>query len=157
MKQILLVVDVQPHFSPPDWLVDGAQSLARGMGSVATVELHDEEKVPFQKQLGWVPGRDEKSLVETDVTFIKHGYLPPQEMLDHLRKINPDRVLVCGIQTDTCLLAAGFALFDAGMQPTLLASLTRGSSIDRTGELGTRLWRHHFGHVIEDHMSVLEA
>jgi nicotinamidase-related amidase len=57
--------------------------------------------------------------------------------------------LVCGLQTETCCLAAGFALFDAGLQPTLITDLTEGSSLDRTGELGIRLWEHHFKHTVK--------
>ena len=60
-----------------------------------------------------------------------------------------DRILVCGVQADTCVLAAGFALFDAGLHPTLLKWLTVGSSLDRSGNLGARLWEHHFGSVLE--------
>jgi nicotinamidase-related amidase len=56
-------------------------------------------------------------------------------------------VYVCGIQADTCVLAAGFALFDAGMRPTLLTDLVVGPSLNPTGALGIRLWRHHFGRV----------
>jgi hypothetical protein len=43
---------------------------------------------------------------------------------------------------------AGFALFDAGLRPTLLKWLTVGSSLDPSGELGARLWEHHFGSVL---------
>ena len=57
-------------------------------------------------------------------------------------------MLVCGIQAETCVLAAGFALFDAGLHPTLLKWLTVGSSLDPSGELGARLWAHHFGSVL---------
>ena len=45
-------------------------------------------------------------------------------------------------------LAAGFALFDAGLHPTLIPWLSIGSSLDRSGELGARLWLHHFGAVL---------
>jgi nicotinamidase-related amidase len=69
-------------------------------------------------------------------------------VIDHLLSLKLDRVLVCGIQADTCVLAAGFALFDAGLHPTLLPWLTVGSSLDRSGELGARLWKHHFGAVL---------
>jgi nicotinamidase-related amidase len=88
------------------------------------------------------------SLVPTDKVFIKHGYLPPPDLIPHLSSLDVERVLVCGLQTDTCVLAAGFALFDAGLHPTLLSWLTVGSSLDRSGELGARLWRHHFGSVL---------
>jgi hypothetical protein len=39
-------------------------------------------------------------------------------------------------------------LFDAGLHPTLLKWLTIGSSLDRSGELGARLWVHYFGSVL---------
>lgn len=148
MRQVLLIVDVQPSFNPPQWLVDGIASLIGRMPSVASVERHDESVTPFQRQLGWQPAAHDQSLVAADRIFIKHGYAPTAEMLDYLRQLNPERVLVCGIQTDTCVLAAGFALFDAGLQPTLISDLTVGSSLDRSGQLGVSLWRHHFGHVV---------
>jgi nicotinamidase-related amidase len=66
----------------------------------------------------------------------------------HLRDLQVERVLVCGVQAETCVLAAGFALFDAGLHPTLLKWLTVGSSLDRSGDLGARLWKHHFGSVL---------
>jgi nicotinamidase-related amidase len=143
----LMVIDVQPSFSPPAWLVAGIGALIGTMPSIATVERHDEERTPFQRQLGWAPGASDDSLVAADRIFVKHGYLPPPEALEHLVALRPSRVLVCGLQAETCVLAAGFALFDAGLQPTLLTDLVAGSSIDRSGNLGAKLWRHHFKHV----------
>ncbi|MGO4739714.1 hydrolase [Bosea sp. 2KB_26] len=148
MRQALLIVDVQASFSPPEWLIQGIAAVAAGMPSVATVERHDEAATPFERQLGWKPGLSDESLVPADRVFVKHGYLPPAAMIDHLLGMQVERVLVCGLQADTCVLAAGFALFDAGLSPALLSWLTVGSSLDRSGELGVRLWRHHFGAVI---------
>lgn len=148
MHQALLIIDIQPCFNPPPWLVEGINRLLGRMPSVATVERHDESRTPFARQLGWQPAADDQSLVAADKVFIKHGYGPTTEILDYLKSLNPERVLVCGIQTDTCVLAAGFALFDAGLQPTLLTDLTVGSSLDRSGGLGIELWRHHFKHLI---------
>ncbi|MBT8767723.1 cysteine hydrolase family protein [Metapseudomonas boanensis] len=148
MRQVLLVIDVQPSFSPPDWLVEGIRLLLGTMPSVATVERHDESRTPFQRQLGWSPAPDDDSLITADQIFIKHGYAPTPETIAHLKALAPERVLVCGIQTETCVLAAGFALFDAGLQPTLITDLTVGSSLDRSGQLGIDLWRHHFGHLV---------
>ncbi|WP_191833703.1 MULTISPECIES: cysteine hydrolase family protein [Pseudomonas] len=147
MRQALLIIDVQPSFNPPQWLIDGINSLLGRMPSVATVERHDESRTPFQRQLGWQPAKDDHSLIAADQVFIKYGYSPSPETIAHLRQLNPERVLVCGIQTDTCVLAAGFALFDAGLTPTLITDLTVGSSLDRSGQLGARLWTHHFGHT----------
>jgi len=148
MKQALLIIDIQPSFDPPEWLVEGISKLVGTMPSVATVERHMETVTPFQRQLGWNPALNDDSLVAADHIHIKYGYAPAPETIAHLKSLNPDRVLVCGIQTDTCVLAAGFALFDAGLTPTLITDLTVGSSLDRTGELGMRLWRHHFKNVV---------
>jgi nicotinamidase-related amidase len=146
MKQALLVIDVQPSFSPPQWQVEQIAALAASMHSVATVERHDESATPFWRQLGWKPAPADEPLVRTNKVFVKHGYLPPPQLIGHFKAMALDRVLVCGIQADTCCLAAGFMLFDAGLKPTLLSWVTVGSSLDRSGVLGADLWRHHFGH-----------
>lgn len=148
LRQALLIVDVQPTFSPPQWLIDGLLPLVGRMPSVATVEHHDEARTPFMRQLGWAPGTGDAPLIPADRVFVKHGYLPSGDAIAYLRELAPERLLVAGIQTETCVLAAGFALFDAGLQPTLLSDLTVGSSLDPSGALGVKLWRHHFGSVI---------
>jgi nicotinamidase-related amidase len=147
MRQVLLIVDVQETFSPPEWLVDGVRAFSAMIPTIASVELHDEQVTPFEKQLGWHPAAQDESLVEADKVFIKHGYGPTAELIDHIRQLGPERVLVCGMQTETCVLAAGFALFDAGLCPTLVTDLTVGSSLDRSGQLGIDLWKHHFRQV----------
>lgn len=149
MKQALFVVDVQASFPIPAEILEGIRALSARMPSVATVERHDESVTPFEQQLGWKPGKADESLVAVDRVFVKYGYLPPPEAIEYLRTLQADRVLVCGVQSDTCVLAAGFALFDAGLHPTLLKWLTMGSSLDRSGDLGARLWKHHFGKVLE--------
>ncbi len=115
------------------------------MLSVSTVERHDEAVTPFWRQLGWKPAPADDPLVRTDETFVKYGYLPPPDLITYFKAEGVERVLVCGIQADTCCLAAGFMLFDAGLNPTLLKWLTVGSSLDRSAELGAKLWKHHFG------------
>ncbi|MDR2307916.1 MAG: cysteine hydrolase family protein [Paucimonas sp.] len=147
MRQVLLIVDVQSTFSPSEKLVDGIRALSAYIPTVASVELHDESVTPFQRQLGWHPASDDMALVEADKVFVKHGYGQTTETLDYLKGLGVERVLVCGLQTETCVLAAGFALFDAGLNPTLVTDLTLGSSLDRSGQLGIDLWRHHFGQL----------
>jgi nicotinamidase-related amidase len=149
MKPVLLVVDIQPSFNPPPRLVADIGGLLPHVHSVATVERHDEAVTPFRAQLGWAPGADDQCLLAADKVFIKHGYGLTPEILAYLKGLATDRILVCGVQAETCVLAAGFALFDAGLQPTLIADLVAGSSLDRSGALGVKLWRHHFGAVVE--------
>ena len=148
MKHALLIVDVQPSFPISMEILHGIRELSARLPSVATVERHDESVTPFEGQLGWKPGKADESLIPANCVFIKHGYLPPPAAIEYLRGLRMDRILVCGAQADTCVLAAGFALFDAGLHPTLLKWLTVGSSLDRSGNLGARLWEHHFGSVL---------
>ena len=157
MKQAALVVDILASFSPPKWLVERAQEIADAFPSVATVERHNESRVPFKEQLHWAPAQKDVSLVKADHEFVKHGYAPTPQILDTIMRMAPNRVLVCGIQADTCVLAAGFALFDLGLKPTLVADIVVGSSLDRSGELGVKLWRHHFGAVIDSYGTLLSS
>lgn len=103
---------------------------------------------PFKRQLGWSPAETDESLVKADKIFIKYGYCQSAEALKYLRSQHVDRVLVCGVQTETCVLSAGFSLFDSGLVPTLITDLRVGSSMDRSGKLGIHLWKHHFKNTI---------
>ncbi|MDT8923519.1 MULTISPECIES: isochorismatase family protein [Pseudomonas] len=147
MQQVLLIVDVQSTFNPPEWLVDRLRAFSAKIFTIAMVVTHDEQVTPFQRQLGWHPAAQDEHLVEADTVFVKHGYGLPVETVEYIRQLGVERVLVCGMQTETCVLAAGFALFDAGLTPTLVTDLTVGSSLDRSGQLGIELWKHHFGQV----------
>src|SRR5947209_9597744 len=102
MKQALLMVDVQPSFPVPMEILHGIRELSAILPSVATVERHDESVTPFEGQLGWKPGKADESLIPAHRVFIKHGYLPPPAAIEHLRDLRMNRVLVCGVQTDTC-------------------------------------------------------
>jgi len=112
MKQALLIVDVQPSFPISMEILHGIRVLSAILPSVATVERHDESVTPFEGQLGWKPGKADESLIPANLVFIKHGYLPPPAAIEYLRGLRMDRILVCSAQADTCVLAAGFALFD---------------------------------------------
>lgn len=146
----LLVVDVQETFAPSAALVDRIAALARRYPSVATIELHDETQVPFAAQIGWTPRTADQCLVPVDRVFVKHGYLPPDTAIAYLKALKPAQVLVAGIQADTCVMAAGFRLFDAGLHPTLLSFAVRGSSADPDAAIARKLWVHHFRKVIDD-------
>ncbi|WP_455925763.1 isochorismatase family protein [Pseudomonas putida] len=147
MRQVLLIVDIKSTFNPPEWLVDGVRAFSAMIPTIASIELHDEQVTPFERQLGWHPAAEDESLVEADKVFIKHGYGQTREAIEYIRQMGVERVLVCGMQTETCVLAAGFALFDAGLAPTLVTDLTVGSSLDRSGQMGIELWKHHFREV----------
>ncbi|MNH17690.1 Isochorismatase family protein [compost metagenome] len=124
------------------------RALSATIPTIASLQLHDEQVTPFERQLGWHPAAEDECLVEADKVFVKQGYRQTAETIEYIRGLGAERVLVCGLQTETCVLAAGFALFDEGLMPTLITDLTVGSSLDRSGKMGIELWKHHFGNVI---------
>ncbi len=150
-KQALLIVDVQPRFSPSPVLVENIKKLLPFMPSAATVQHHDEAKVPFLAQINWRANSEDACMFNADRVFIKYGYSPPPDAITYLRELQVERVLVCGLQTEACVLAAGFDLFDAGLFPTLIADLTAGGRNDPSGEIGIGLWKRHIGKVVELH------
>ncbi|MBS0278522.1 MAG: hydrolase [Proteobacteria bacterium] len=148
-QDFLLIVDVQAAFRPRPDIVAGLAALAQRLSAAATIELHNENRTPFARQLGWKPAVEDHCMIEGVPVFVKHGYLPPDDLIAHIHAKSPARVLVGGVQADTCVMAAGFRLFDEGLHPTMLAPLCQGSSADPDGQIARRLWKHHFGAIIE--------
>jgi hypothetical protein len=96
---------------------------------------------PFRRQLGWTPSADDAPLAATEA--IRQTWLCAAARTHPLSGCARARPRV-GLRNpgDTCCLAAGFLLIDAGLAPTMLRRLTVGSSPDRSADLGARLWRH---------------
>nr|WP_317851051.1 hypothetical protein [Pseudomonas sp. A-RE-19] len=101
LRQALLIIDVQPSFAPPQWLIDGIQTLIGTLPGVVAIERHDESKTSFQKQLGRHPAPDDDSLIPADRVFIKYGYAPSPETIEYLKSLKVARVLVCGFGSIT--------------------------------------------------------
>ena len=141
MHQVLLIIDVQPCFNPPPWLVEGINRLLGRMPSVATVERHDESRTPFARQLGWQPPVDDQSLVAADKVFIKHGYGPTTELLDYLKSLSPQRVLVCGMQSDFCVDTSVRRALSLGYEVVLLADAH--TSVDNGVLTAAQIIAHH--------------
>ncbi len=47
----------------------------------------------------------------------KHTYSLPTEFVDELKKLKAKQIDICGTDYDSCVLAIGFQLFDAGFVP----------------------------------------
>ena len=45
------------------------------------------------------------------------GYAPPQDFIAQLKSDGHNSVNICGLDTDACVMAACFSLWDAGIQP----------------------------------------
>ncbi|KAF2406857.1 Acetyltransferase (GNAT) domain-containing protein [Pseudomonas antarctica] len=70
MRQVLLIIDVQPCFTPPAGLVDGINALLGRLPSVTTVEHHDENVTLSARQRGRQPNPGTRWALEQDGQLI---------------------------------------------------------------------------------------
>ena len=128
--RILLVIDLQDAFRKAEYSDKVAQfvRLARPNYDLVcgTVFCNPEETDPgYREALGWdgCSGTEEelKKTVccEPDILFVKHGYGMPEEMLEWLDpKAEYD---VTGCDSDACVLAVCFQLWDRGIRFHILS------------------------------------
>lgn len=82
----------------------------------------------FSESLNWckMKSEEEQEIVipveKEDIVINKTQYSAlTQEMRDLLHKEKYDRVYLCGLETDACVLATAFDLYDFGINPIVLA------------------------------------
>jgi nicotinamidase-related amidase len=75
--------------------------------------------------------------------FNHFGYLPPSELLTALAKYKT--VGVCGVDTDACVMAAVFALWDAEIHPVVLSRYCASSGGENFHQAALDLMLRQFG------------
>lgn len=56
-----------------------------------------------------------------------YGYSPPADFIAELKNAGHDKAGICGVDTDACVMAACFALWDAGIQPIIYSDYCHSS------------------------------
>lgn len=75
--------------------------------------------------------------------FEHYGYAPPPEAISSLKKYKT--VGLCGLDTDACVMAATFALWDAEIRPVVLAQYCASSGGPPLHEAALGLMMRQFG------------
>jgi len=155
----LLVVDVQRGFVTPDTKhvpteVRRRIEAARGEYAVTiATRFENRPGSPFERLLGWTGMRESADTALCDevasvvnVVVRKTGYsaLTPQ-VADILSSLGVGRVDVCGIDTDQCVLATLFALWDAGFEARLIASASGSTGGPEAHAAGLAVARRAIG------------
>jgi nicotinamidase-related amidase len=134
-KKALVIVDVQCAFSIPPKLVAKIKTYARNFHCRVFTRFVNPPGSLFRqklKQHSCAPGsQDTELLIEPakgDLVFDKAGYgLSPRDIAK-LRRRGIKNVVVCGIDTDACVLGVMFSLFDAGIECHVKKDLCWSSS-----------------------------
>jgi nicotinamidase-related amidase len=151
MANALLVVDVQQYFlksAPsdlPQRIVNHHQAL--GYDDVIFTIFKNEPRSNFVSSLQWdkcntdddaqLP-QEFNSLITPDNVFTRAAYsaFKTTGLDSYLRQKGIDRLVLCGIDSDACVLATGFEAFDLGYHINVDFSLTYSSNdLDKAAQL----------------------
>lgn len=111
MHLSLSIIYGQLRFDPPQWLFDGIERIISCRMNVVADERHDKSMTLFEKPLECPPLSDDHGLIPADRVFIEHGYGSTFEILDYLKSLNVDRMLVCALKAEKCGLQPGLRCF----------------------------------------------
>lgn len=135
MKTALIIVDLQRGFKLSRALVTRIARRRQDPSFHLTVFTRFENPAGslYRSELDYdemVPGSTETELLlaptKRDWVIIKETYGLPAALIRRLRRNGITHVELCGVDTDACVLAAMFTLFDAGIVVRVDASLTSG-------------------------------
>lgn len=118
----IIIVDVQKAFPIPPAVVQKIEERARGFTQRIFTQFVNEPGSLFRTKLKrstCPPGAEETKLLlqpqPNDWVIQKPRYsLPPREV-ERIAAAGIRKVLVCGVDTDACVLGVVFSLFDAGI------------------------------------------
>lgn len=152
----LLVIDVQFGF-----MRNGADRVVPEIRNL--VSLYDPAQVYylryrnhpgslFTKHLNWheMMTSDQSALVPDVLTpepviFDHYGYSPPPEMIERLRGDGVREIGICGVDTDACVMAALFALWDHDIRPIVPSSYCFSSGGENMHRAALDMMLRQFG------------
>ena len=118
----IIIVDLQKAFPVPPELVRKIEERSRDFPLRVFTKFLNEPDSLFCRKLertSCLPGTAERELLidprEGDIVLDKRGYGLTAEQIEQLRAAGINKALVCGVDTDACVLGVVFTLFDAGI------------------------------------------
>ena len=121
-QAVLIIVDVQQAFAVPPRVVEGIRRYSRYFPRRIFTQFVNPPGSIFRRSLhqhSCLPGTDDlKLLIEPgpgDWVVKKSKYGLGESALRRLRKAGVKKAVVCGVDTDACVLGVMFSLFDGGI------------------------------------------
>lgn len=169
MNKALIVIDVQKYFlkgysdnkvhtvalNIQKYLLENASKYTL----VCFTIMKNDKTTPLWNISGWKECSTEKELepmdeikqfVNKDNLFYKNvlsAYKIP-EIKHYLTKNDMKEVDLCGFDTDCCVLATSYDLFDNGIKPIILENLTWSTSKDKLHESAIKIIKRNIGFVV---------
>lgn len=118
----IVIVDLQRAFSIPPELIAKIERRAHSFPLRVFTRFENPAGSLFRRKLdlrSCPPGSRESELVlatrDDDLVFLKPRYGLTTDQVQELKSRGVTKALVCGIETDACVLAVAFSLFDNGV------------------------------------------
>jgi nicotinamidase-related amidase len=118
----IIIVDLQKAFPVPPPVIEKIERRSRDFPMRVFTKFLNDPNSLFCRKLKYgscLPGAPERELSLTprpgDIVFDKSGYGLTAAHIEQLKKIGIRKALVCGVDTDACVLGVVFSLFDAGI------------------------------------------
>jgi len=106
----------------------------------------------FAKCIDWQecmtsPGKDLITPAghETRRVIDHFGYAPPPELIAEFKKVGYQKVSICGVDTDACVMAHTFSLWDNDIQPIIHANYCASSGGDEMHKAAISMMYRQFG------------
>lgn len=158
MKKVLLIVDMQNGFiTKPNYknLQSKINRLIKldGYDNYIFTKFINSDESLYEKKLNWFKLKSEESqticvdIPENSFILEKHGYGLNNEQINQIKALNIDSIDICGLQTDACVYAIAFQLFDNGIFPNILINYCQ-TSLERNS-IAKEIMIHQFGNVDE--------
>jgi nicotinamidase-related amidase len=121
--ETLIIVDIQKAFPPPAEFVARVRKYSRRFKRRIFTRFVNPEGSLFRTKLdrnSCAPGTEDLELLippeKGDVVLSKQGYGLSAAAIRKLRSLGVTQAIVCGVDTDACVLGVMFSLFDAGIE-----------------------------------------
>lgn len=118
----IIIVDLQKAFPIPADLVAKIEARSREFPRRVFTKFINEPDSLFRtklKRTSCTPGLPETELIlpttAQDIVLEKRGYGFTAAQIGQLKQADVRKALVCGVDTDACVIGVVFTLFDAGI------------------------------------------
>lgn len=170
MNKALIIIDVQKYFSNDETkpVVKNIQTYlknnSKNYTQVYFTIFKNDPKSPLWNISEWHGCKDSpdteicdeiKEFTNTKNLFYKNilSAVKVPQIAEGLRKNNITEVDLCGFDTDCCVLATAYDLFDQGIKPTILENLTWSTSEEKLHKPALQMAERNIGFVEEADLS----
>lgn len=130
MSKVLIVVDMQKGFMTKPEYIELSDKIQNYLDNASYEKVYftkfvNKKHSLYQTKLGWfrMTSKEEQEFslnYKNAEVFEKTGYGLTESQLNEIVSLNEKEVDICGVETDACVYAIAFQLFDKGIFPNIL-------------------------------------